>query len=224
MKSPQSSRLAYLLIISPMPNVYVGGAMVTDSRGLPVEFRYTEPIQPSKIQQILYGKVLPQYIKREVIQETLIKSLETQFQLLLVQDDLLLDYPAKGYSILRISETKAAPLGVAGSFQDLSEAECLLQTSAESSPVRVQQALVRNPVAGSKTAEPHTEAANAAAVAEKQPEEVLAGGRSALVEKAWLLVELGSAMDVYEPMGRVERALETICKESGLLQPTPART
>lgn len=129
-------KLGYLLVTSPVPNVFVGGLMVTDSRGLPAEFRYTEPIQPTKIQQVLYGQVLSAYIKREVILETLLKNLESRFKCLLVEDEHLVDYPAKGYPIVRIASTKSSPLGAVGQTQEIAPGELLLQVSAESNPDR----------------------------------------------------------------------------------------
>jgi hypothetical protein len=134
---PDDIKLAYLLISSPQPNVYIGGAMTTDGHGLPLEFRYTEPIQPSKIQQILYGQVLSQYIKREVILETLLKNMENKFKCLLVEDENLLNVPAKGFTMIRVSETKSASLGGHGKFQEISPTEILLQASKEGSPIRV---------------------------------------------------------------------------------------
>ena len=110
-------KLAYLIVSSPIPNTYIGGVMVTDSRGLPVEFRYTEPIQPTKIQQVLYGQVLSNYIKREVILETLLKSVESKFKCLLVQDEQLLSYAGKGFHVVRVTETKSGPIGAVGKVQ-----------------------------------------------------------------------------------------------------------
>jgi hypothetical protein len=82
-------KLAYLRIASPRPNLYIGGLMVVDSRGLPLEFRYTEPIQPTKLQQILYGAALTPYLKRDVILETLLKQLESRPCCLIVGEDSL---------------------------------------------------------------------------------------------------------------------------------------
>lgn len=186
-------RLGYMLITTPYPNVYLGGAMVTDGRGLPVEFRYTEPIQPTKIQQVLYGQVLSKYIKREVILDTLFKSLDTKFKMLMVEDDSLLEMDGKGLQVIRISETKTPKIGSVGDVQELSESEVLLQTSRDGSPVRLQLGL------GTNTESPALPSAGTQ-------------GRFDFN----LLVQAGQTMDLYEPLKRIEKALEIICQEAGV--------
>lgn len=183
-------KLGYLLVSSPIPNVFIGGLMVTDGRGLPVEFRYTEPIQPTKIQQVLYGQVLSAYIKREVILETLLKNLESKFKCLLVEDEHLVDYPAKGYPIIRIATTKSSPIGAVGQKQDIAPGEILLQVTPEGSPIRM-----------------HTG---------KPGKEESAPTTGEAVDPINLLLEAGQGMDVTEPIRRVEKALEIICQEEGI--------
>lgn len=195
---PAELKLAYLMVTSPVPNVYIGGLMVTDGRALPVEFRYTEPIQPTKIQQVLYGQVLSAYIKREVILETLLKSMESKFKCLLVEDEHFLDYPGKGYTIVRLSATKSAPLGEVGKTQEIAPGETLLQITAESSPVRI----------------------NLPSNSPKPKVEVETDGEAAPpTDTLKFLLEAGQSMDITEPLKRIERALEIICSEAGL---TPA--
>ncbi len=135
---PDEIKLGYMVIATPVPNTYVGGVMVTDGHGLPVEFRYTEPIQPTKIQQILYGQVLSNYIKREVILETLLKSLETKFTHLLVQDDALLNISDQGFTLIRLSETQTPNLGEVGETEAVSDTEQLLQSTPGAAPIRLQ--------------------------------------------------------------------------------------
>ncbi len=181
-------KLGYLLVTSPVPNVFVGGLMVTDNRGLPAEFRYTEPIQPTKIQQVLYGQVLSAYIKREVILETLLKNLESKFKCLLVEDEHLVDYPAKGYPIVRIASTKSSPLGTVGQTQEIAPGELLLQVSADGNPVRIHYLRPEK----SDSASPE------------------------VIDPISLLLEAGEEMDITEPLKRVEKALEIICQEAGI--------
>lgn len=191
------SKIGYLMVSSPVPNVYVGGVMVTDLRGLPVEFRYTEPIQPTKIQQVLYGQVLSAYIKREVILETLLKYIESKFKCLLVEDEHLVDYPAKGYAILRVAATKSSPIGPVGKTQDISPGEIMLQVTAEGSPVRIHQGKAK-PSPGEDSS------------GESPP------------DTTSLLLEAGQSMDIIEPLRRIEKALEIICQEAGITTASPA--
>ncbi|MBK8189573.1 MAG: hypothetical protein IPK79_03905 [Vampirovibrionales bacterium] len=186
-------RLGYLLIASPIPNVYIGGAMVTDGRGLPIEFRYTEPIQPTKIQQILYGQALGNYIKGEVILETIVKSLESAFSLLLVEDEKLLNCPSKTFTVVRVSETKTPKIGDPGDWQRLTPYEILAQVSREGNPLRLQ---LSSQHAG--------ESADDDAASETPPLDLE------------LLALAGQSMELTEPLRRIERALESICQEAGL--------
>lgn len=194
---PGDSKIGYLMVTSPVPNVYVGGVMVTDLRGLPVEFRYTEPIQPTKIQQVLYGQVLSAYIKREVILETLLKNIESKFKCLLVEDEHLVDYPARDYTILRVAATKSSPIGPAGKTQEISPGELMLQVTDEGSPVRVHLGKIK-PGADGET------------------------GTAKPQESTGLLLEAGQSMDIIEPLRRIEKALEIICQEAGITTASPA--
>lgn len=187
---PEEIRIGYLLISTPLPNTYLGGIMVTDGRGLPVEFRYTEPIQPTKIQQVLYGQVLSQYIKREVIVETLIKGIESKFKNLLIEDEQLLPCDGKSFVFMRISETKTPAIGEAGCIKEVSPGEFLLQTAKENSPLRIQ-------------------------LPEKKPE------LQKTEPEFETLISAGHWMDIHEPIQRIEKALEIICQETGILQKSP---
>lgn len=189
MATPADIKLAYLSILTPLPNVYIGGVMVTDMRGLPVEFRYSEPIQPTKIQQILYGQVLSNYIKEEVILDTLVKGVNAKFNALLVDDESLLQYPLKGTPILRISETNSAILDGLGSTEVISDEEILIQTTTQNPPVRVHY----NPRSA-----------------------VSADASAGSVKPYQVLIDAGMQMDLYEPMKRISKALELICQETGI--------
>ena len=78
--------LGYVLSQAVAEDVFMGGAMVTDAYGLPLEFRYTEPVRATKLQRILYGDVLEKYIHGDVIAGNLISRLEQKPDLFLVSD------------------------------------------------------------------------------------------------------------------------------------------
>ena len=69
-------KLAYFMAVKEGAS-YLGGLLVTDPSGIPLDFRYTEPITPTRLQGILYGKSLEPHLKEEVIQKTLLKELKT---------------------------------------------------------------------------------------------------------------------------------------------------
>lgn len=203
----QEVRIGYLLVASPVNNVFIGGIMVVDGRGLPVEFRYTEPIQPTKIQQVLYGSVLSRYIKTEVILETLLKSLESRPHVLVVDDDsfLIKDTVMKDFEVIRLVETKSAPLKTPGGFEQISPYEYLLQLTTEGSPIRVQLAdpgaAAKETIGGPKS------------LPDKSIEPAVDFGNT----KAYnLLFEVGRVTDILEPLKRVEKALAVLCQEAGI--------
>lgn len=206
---PADIQIGYLMVSTPAPNVYLGGLMVTDGRGLPVEFRYTEPVQPSRIQQVLYGQVLSAYIKREMILETLLKNVESRFRCLLVEDEHLSGSIARGVPMIRIAATKASPIGAIGKTQEIAPGEILLQVSAEGSPVRLRLDSPKNDAPTKNETTPKNEAP-----APESDESV-----TALTS---LLLEAGQGMDLVEPLRRIEKALEIICQEAGISAAAPS--
>jgi hypothetical protein len=57
---------------------YVGGHLVLNSRGRPIEFRCTAPVQPSRAQEVLYGPTLAPYVCGELIADALFTSTKTK--------------------------------------------------------------------------------------------------------------------------------------------------
>jgi hypothetical protein len=53
---------------------YLGGYLVTNSWGRPIEFRLSTAVQPNRVQQILYGQTLPGYLHGELIGKTLVEK------------------------------------------------------------------------------------------------------------------------------------------------------
>src|SRR5438477_7962745 len=51
---------------------FTGGYLVTNAWGRPLEFRLTTPVQPNRVQQILYGATLGDYIHADLIGKTLV--------------------------------------------------------------------------------------------------------------------------------------------------------
>jgi len=69
--STPSTNLGFLSIIRE-PTGYVGGYLVTNAWGRPLEFRLTSPVQPNRVQQILYGNALEPYLCADLIGKTLV--------------------------------------------------------------------------------------------------------------------------------------------------------
>jgi hypothetical protein len=53
---------------------FAGGYLVTNAWGRPLEFRMSAPVQPNRVQQILYASTLDEYLSGEVIGRTLVEK------------------------------------------------------------------------------------------------------------------------------------------------------
>ena len=70
---PLTLNLGFLTIVQDGSGVF-GGYLVTNSWGRPLEFRLTTAVQPNRVQQILYGPTLTEYLHGELIGKTLIEK------------------------------------------------------------------------------------------------------------------------------------------------------
>lgn len=133
------SKLGYLKVVSLSPGTFAGGLMVVDDRGLPIDFRYTDPVTPSKVQQLLYGKALDRYVRQDVIFKHLTEKMEQRPALLLVDDEHLLGLSAS-VPVAMVVETRMPPLREGAYSQPITATEFLLQLGETGSPIRVRLA------------------------------------------------------------------------------------
>lgn len=195
--NPADLRLAYLVVSQPTPGFVLGGVMVIDGFGLPVDFRYSEPLEPSRMQQILYGSVLTRYLKHHVLLGGALEGLEAH--VLLVEDDAFLSPVGDGASslklpnglwMLRLSEgRKGLGEGEKQPVTSVSPYECVITVPSETTSFRVQ-APPCQPL-------PHIQDVNT-------PPEPL----------SWL-IDTGSRTPLLEPFQRVQRALVALGEEEG---------
>ncbi len=79
---PATINLGFLTVFAEATG-YVGGYLVTNSWGRPLEFRLSTAVQPNKVQQILYGSTLTEYLSAELIGKTLIEKTATPIHVLI---------------------------------------------------------------------------------------------------------------------------------------------
>jgi hypothetical protein len=60
------------------PTGWLGGYLVTNGWGRPLEFRLTTAVQPNRVQTALYGPTLVEYLHADVIGKTLIEKTGTK--------------------------------------------------------------------------------------------------------------------------------------------------
>ncbi len=68
-----SINLGFLTILHE-PGGYLGGYLVTNSWGRPLEFRLSSAVQPSRVQQVLYAATLEPFLCADLIGKTLVEK------------------------------------------------------------------------------------------------------------------------------------------------------
>jgi hypothetical protein len=83
-------RLGFLTAVEDAERGYLGGLLITNRFGRPLEFQCTAPVKPNRTQQILYGPTLRPYVLGELIGRTLLEKVGVKPHLVLVESlDLL---------------------------------------------------------------------------------------------------------------------------------------
>jgi hypothetical protein len=129
--------IGYLDVQRLDPAGYLGGVLVVDEFGLPLEFRHTLALRPSRLQTTLYGDALDRYLRAAVITTRLLDDLERKPAVVLVTDPLL----AIGGDELPVAHMEPSglePSGPVGTFKvvDGASAGFTLQLRGGDPPVR----------------------------------------------------------------------------------------
>lgn len=89
--TPASAANIGFLSVLQEPGGYVGGYLVTNAWGRPLEFRLTSAVQPNRVQQILYGDALPAYVAGDLIGKTLVDKTSTAVDWVVTDNPRALD-------------------------------------------------------------------------------------------------------------------------------------
>ena len=84
-------RLGFLTAIEVPDNGFVGGLLVTNHCGRPLEFQCTVPVRPNSTQMILYGPTLAPFILGELIGGTLVEKAGVKPHLILIDRAQILE-------------------------------------------------------------------------------------------------------------------------------------
>jgi hypothetical protein len=104
--------LGYLTVTNLADNGFVGGLLVTNLWGRPLEFQCTAPVKPNRAQEILYGPTLRPVLFGELIAATLIAKASTKPALVLTdQRDVLPARPLVKVPIVCIESTPLVTSG-----------------------------------------------------------------------------------------------------------------
>jgi hypothetical protein len=102
------------------PCGYLGGYLVTNVWGRPLEFRLTSAVQPNRVQTILYAGTLRAYVCADLIGKTLIDKTSAAAQLIVTDRDTVLDLRLKVETpvlwLASPEDARAAALAEAGAL------------------------------------------------------------------------------------------------------------
>ena len=109
---------------------YLGGYLVTNLWGRPLEFRLTSAVQPNKVQQILYGGSLLPYICADLLGKTLVDKAGLPVHLIFTDREAVLDLRLK----LEVPVVYVAPIEDPRATQ-LTEETVVSRATANRGPV-----------------------------------------------------------------------------------------
>jgi hypothetical protein len=85
-----TTNLGFLTVLHE-PSGYLGGYLVTNFWGRPLEFRLSTAVQPNRVQQILYAGTLHPYICADLIGKTLVEKTTAPVQIVFTDTEAALD-------------------------------------------------------------------------------------------------------------------------------------
>ena len=85
-----TTNLGFLTVLHE-PSGYLGGYLVTNLWGRPLEFRLSTAVQPNRVQQILYAGTLQPYICADLIGKTLVEKTTAPVQIVFTDTEAALD-------------------------------------------------------------------------------------------------------------------------------------
>jgi hypothetical protein len=78
-------RLGFLTALEVPEQGHVGGLLITNRHGRPLEFQCTAPVKPNRTQQILYGPTLEAFLLGELIGKALVEKSGVKPHLILTE-------------------------------------------------------------------------------------------------------------------------------------------
>lgn len=87
----------------------VGGLLVTNHNGRPLEFQCTTPVKPDRTQEILYGRTLKSWLLGELIGKTLLERVSIKPEMVFVGDPALLELREHTEIPVACTNNKAKP-------------------------------------------------------------------------------------------------------------------
>jgi hypothetical protein len=77
--------LCYLVCPTDAAGGFTGAVLLTDNRARPQHFAFVQPVKPTKLQRLLYGSTLDEYVRVDVIAQKLWQGLPKKPDVLFVE-------------------------------------------------------------------------------------------------------------------------------------------
>ena len=107
---------------------HMGAILVTNQIGVPLEFKYTEPVTATRLHRILYGSVLEKYLHETVIRDRLGREVRTS------PVYYIASYDEKDFlgqiadrEMMAIQRYSAPPGEISGPFNRIREREAIVE-------------------------------------------------------------------------------------------------
>ena len=88
---PNPFRIGFLTALEVPEQGFVGGLLVTNRHGRPLEFQCTAPVKPNRTQELLYGPTLSGFLLGELIARTLLEKVGVKPHLILTEREEILE-------------------------------------------------------------------------------------------------------------------------------------
>jgi hypothetical protein len=111
---------------------HMGAILVTNQIGVPLEFKYTEPVTATKLHKILYGSVLHKYLHETVIRERLAHEIHA------TPDYFITSYDEKEFlgsiaskEMVAVQKYNLPPGNLSGFFNRVKDREAIIELEDE---------------------------------------------------------------------------------------------
>lgn len=107
---------------------HTGAILVTNQIGVPLEFKYTEPVTVTRLHKILYGSSLERYLHETVIRDRLARELRSDPEFFLATyDEKEFLSPIAGKEMVAVQRIKAGQGDGDGSFTRIRDREVIVK-------------------------------------------------------------------------------------------------
>lgn len=107
---------------------HTGAILVTNQIGVPLEFKYTEPVVVTKLHKILYGSSLERYLHETVIRDRLVREIQSEPEFFLTSfDEREFLSPLGGREMVAVQRLKTGQEEGTGPFTRVRDREVIAQ-------------------------------------------------------------------------------------------------